>query len=136
MGPSMAILKAAGCSAQESGAGCCGMAGSFGYEAEHYDVSRKIGEERLFPAVNGVSAQTIVSGRRGVVPAADRALHRAQNAAHRRSAGEPDPPGMGMEPACEGERRGLSENREHPWELRLTNKLSKGRRSSDGISKR
>ena len=57
----MAILKAAGCSVQESGAGCCGMAGSFGYEVEHYDVSRKIGEERLFPKVNDVSAQTIVS---------------------------------------------------------------------------
>ena len=37
------------CSCDEAGAGCCGMAGSFGYE--HYDLSRKIGEERLFPAV-------------------------------------------------------------------------------------
>ena len=44
--------RAAGCAATESGAGCCGMAGSFGYEAEHYEVSRKIGEERLFPAVD------------------------------------------------------------------------------------
>lgn len=33
--------------------GCCGMAGSFGYEAEHYDVSMKIGELVLFPAVRG-----------------------------------------------------------------------------------
>jgi Fe-S oxidoreductase len=31
--------------------GCCGMAGSFGYEKEHYDVSMKIGELVLFPAV-------------------------------------------------------------------------------------
>lgn len=31
--------------------GCCGMAGSFGYEKEHYDLSKKIGEEILFPAV-------------------------------------------------------------------------------------
>jgi Fe-S oxidoreductase len=31
--------------------GCCGMAGSFGYEAEHYDVSMKVGELVLFPAV-------------------------------------------------------------------------------------
>jgi FAD/FMN-containing dehydrogenase/Fe-S oxidoreductase len=52
VGPSLGILKAAGCKASESGAGCCGMAGSFGYETEHYEVSRKIGEERLFPAVN------------------------------------------------------------------------------------
>ncbi|MGH2532870.1 MAG: FAD-binding and (Fe-S)-binding domain-containing protein [Thermomicrobiales bacterium] len=61
MGPSMAILKAAGCSATESGAGCCGMAGSFGYEAEHYEVSQKIGEERLFPTVNAASEQTEIA---------------------------------------------------------------------------
>ena len=61
MGPSMAILKSAGCSRQESGAGCCGMAGSFGYEAEHYEVSKKIGEERLFPAVNALDAGTTVA---------------------------------------------------------------------------
>ena len=33
-------------------AGCCGMAGSFGYEKEHYDLSMTIGAEALFPAVN------------------------------------------------------------------------------------
>jgi FAD/FMN-containing dehydrogenase/Fe-S oxidoreductase len=59
--PSMAILKSAGCSATESGAGCCGMAGSFGYEAEHYEVSRKIGEERLFPAVNATKQDTAIA---------------------------------------------------------------------------
>jgi len=32
-------------------AGCCGMAGSFGYEREHYEVSRLVGEQRLFPAL-------------------------------------------------------------------------------------
>jgi FAD/FMN-containing dehydrogenase/Fe-S oxidoreductase len=32
-------------------AGCCGMAGSFGYESEHYEVSRLVGEQRLFPAL-------------------------------------------------------------------------------------
>ena len=31
--------------------GCCGMAGSFGYEKEHYDLSMRIGEERLFAAI-------------------------------------------------------------------------------------
>ena len=31
--------------------GCCGMAGSFGFEREHYDISMKIGEQVLFPAV-------------------------------------------------------------------------------------
>jgi Fe-S oxidoreductase len=41
--------------------GCCGMAGSFGYEKEHYDVSMKIGELVLFPAVRNKSAATIVA---------------------------------------------------------------------------
>jgi Fe-S oxidoreductase len=57
----MAMLAAAGCAAKESGAGCCGMAGSFGYEAEHYDVSRMIGEERLFPAVEAADESTTIS---------------------------------------------------------------------------
>jgi Fe-S oxidoreductase len=61
MGPSMAILNAAGCAAEESGAGCCGMAGSFGYEAEHYDVSRKIGAERLFPKVTEQAPDTVIA---------------------------------------------------------------------------
>lgn len=61
MGPSMTMLQAAGCRVQESGAGCCGMAGSFGYETEHYEVSKKIGEERLFPKVESVNQQTIVA---------------------------------------------------------------------------
>jgi FAD/FMN-containing dehydrogenase/Fe-S oxidoreductase len=41
--------------------GCCGMAGSFGYEREHYDVSMQIGELVLFPAVRGAGADTILA---------------------------------------------------------------------------
>jgi Fe-S oxidoreductase len=41
--------------------GCCGMAGSFGYEKEHYDVSMKIGELVLFPAIRNKSADTIIA---------------------------------------------------------------------------
>src|SRR5690606_9815962 len=41
--------------------GCCGMAGSFGYEAEHYEVSMKIGELRLFPAVRKAEKGTIIA---------------------------------------------------------------------------
>ena len=41
--------------------GCCGMAGSFGYEKEHYDVSMAIGELKLFPAVRKSSAETMIS---------------------------------------------------------------------------
>jgi FAD/FMN-containing dehydrogenase/Fe-S oxidoreductase len=40
--------------------GCCGMAGSFGYEAEHYDISMKVGEDVLFPAVRTAKADTII----------------------------------------------------------------------------
>jgi FAD/FMN-containing dehydrogenase/Fe-S oxidoreductase len=41
-------------------AGCCGMAGSFGYAREHYDVSRAIGERKLFPAVRNKPAGAVV----------------------------------------------------------------------------
>jgi FAD/FMN-containing dehydrogenase/Fe-S oxidoreductase len=39
---------------------CCGMAGSFGYEAEHYDISMKMGEASLLPAVRSASTETLV----------------------------------------------------------------------------
>ena len=39
---------------------CCGMAGSFGYEAEHYDISMKMGEASLLPAVREAAAGTLV----------------------------------------------------------------------------
>jgi Fe-S oxidoreductase len=41
----------AGYTAEEIPSGCCGMAGSFGYEEEHYDLSMKVGELVLFPAI-------------------------------------------------------------------------------------
>ena len=41
-------------------AGCCGMAGSFGYSRDHFDVSRQIGERRLFPAVRNSTPGTAV----------------------------------------------------------------------------
>lgn len=41
--------------------GCCGMAGSFGYEKEHYDLSMQIGELVLFPAVRSQEADTIIA---------------------------------------------------------------------------
>jgi len=45
---------------KEIPSGCCGMAGSFGYEKEHYDVSKKIGEEILFPAIRAMKDGTVV----------------------------------------------------------------------------
>ena len=41
--------------------GCCGMAGSFGYEAEHYEVSMAVGELVLFPAVRKLTADVVVA---------------------------------------------------------------------------
>ena len=41
--------------------GCCGMAGSFGYEREHYALSMKIGELVLFPAVRNLPADVLIA---------------------------------------------------------------------------
>jgi FAD/FMN-containing dehydrogenase/Fe-S oxidoreductase len=45
----------------EVDSGCCGMAGSFGYEAEHYDISIAMAERRLLPAVRKQSKETIIA---------------------------------------------------------------------------
>ena len=51
-GAAMGLLNSLdGVEATEIKSGCCGMAGSFGYEAEHYDISMQIGEMELFPAI-------------------------------------------------------------------------------------
>jgi FAD/FMN-containing dehydrogenase/Fe-S oxidoreductase len=54
--PTVAMLKAAGYEVTEVDSGCCGMAGSFGFEKEHYELSTKIGNRRLAPAVKAVGA--------------------------------------------------------------------------------
>ena len=59
-GPSKATLGLASGEVQEVDSGCCGMAGSFGYEAEHYDVSLAMGERRLLPAVKEASEETTI----------------------------------------------------------------------------
>ncbi len=41
--------------------GCCGMAGAFGYEKEHYDLSMKVGELILFPAIKKLESKSIVA---------------------------------------------------------------------------
>ncbi len=41
-----------GIKVNEINSGCCGMAGAFGYEKKHYDLSQKIGGERLYPAIH------------------------------------------------------------------------------------
>ena len=78
-------------------AGCCGMAGAFGYEREHYEVSMQIGERALFPAVRrspeatvvvtGVSCRQQVEHGTGVRP-----LHLAEFLASALPGGEAHPP--------------------------------------------
>jgi FAD/FMN-containing dehydrogenase/Fe-S oxidoreductase len=48
-------------SVQEIRSGCCGMAGSFGYEKEHYRLSMQIGELDLFPAVRRATSEEIIA---------------------------------------------------------------------------
>ena len=82
MGPTLELLRwLPGCDPVPIDAGCCGMAGSFGYKAEHYDVSMAIGERVLFPALrrepeagvvaSGISCRQQIlhgTGRRGRHP--------------------------------------------------------------------
>ena len=62
--PTRALLsRIPSCTVVDLDAGCCGMAGSFGYAKEHYDVSRQIGERKLLPA-----ARTLAPGAVLVAP--------------------------------------------------------------------
>jgi FAD/FMN-containing dehydrogenase/Fe-S oxidoreductase len=49
------------CTVVDLDAGCCGMAGSFGYASEHYDVSKTIGERRLLPAARAMKPGTLLA---------------------------------------------------------------------------
>jgi FAD/FMN-containing dehydrogenase/Fe-S oxidoreductase len=58
--PTVAALRWAGYDVSEVDSGCCGMAGSFGFEREHYDLSVALGNRRLAPAVKAAPADTVV----------------------------------------------------------------------------
>jgi Fe-S oxidoreductase/FAD/FMN-containing dehydrogenase len=61
LSPAKALLARVA-SVADPDAGCCGMAGSFGYTRDHYDISRRIGERKLFPAIrNRASGAAIVA---------------------------------------------------------------------------
>jgi Fe-S oxidoreductase len=82
-GPSERCLALPGYHVDTVDSGCCGMAGAFGYESEHYDLSVAMAERRLAPAVRAAGAETIIAaagtscraqiadttGRRAVHPA-------------------------------------------------------------------
>jgi FAD/FMN-containing dehydrogenase/Fe-S oxidoreductase len=61
LGPSLSLLRRIpGANVVDLDAGCCGMAGSFGYETKHYEVSRLVGEQRLFPAVRAATPEAVI----------------------------------------------------------------------------
>jgi Fe-S oxidoreductase len=53
-------LSRAGLELESPDSGCCGLAGSFGYEADHYDLSMQIGERVLLPAVRDAPPDVLV----------------------------------------------------------------------------
>lgn len=63
-GKTLSLLENLGYDAKPSDAGCCGMAGGFGYEKEHYDISKAMGECGLFPKIRdlGESERVCVTG--------------------------------------------------------------------------
>ncbi len=59
--PAKALLsRVPGAAVTDLDAGCCGMAGSFGYTRDHYDVSRAIGERKLLPAARARDARSVL----------------------------------------------------------------------------
>ena len=59
----LSLLRRAGYDAEMINAGCCGMAGSFGYEKEHYGLSRAAGEKAVLPALRAApDAEVVVMG--------------------------------------------------------------------------
>ncbi|HTV08028.1 MAG TPA: FAD-linked oxidase C-terminal domain-containing protein [Candidatus Aquilonibacter sp.] len=60
MSPEEHLLREAGLEPEVLDSGCCGLAGSFGYETEHYDISMKIGDRVLFPKVRSADRETVI----------------------------------------------------------------------------
>jgi Fe-S oxidoreductase len=58
--PDVALLARMGLEVEAPDTGCCGMAGAFGFEAGHYEVSMAVGEEVLLPAVRGMERSTLL----------------------------------------------------------------------------
>ncbi|MFY9821047.1 MAG: heterodisulfide reductase-related iron-sulfur binding cluster, partial [Thermoanaerobaculia bacterium] len=60
LGADRSLLEKTGLSFHLLDSGCCGMAGAFGFEEEHYDLSLAIGERVLLPAVREAAAETVI----------------------------------------------------------------------------
>ncbi len=101
------LLEKMGLEVEELDSGCCGMAGGWGYETGHYDVSIACGERKLLPAVRDAAPGTIVvadgfSCRSQIEQTATgrRALHSAQVLSLARRFGPAGPPGSYPERAA------------------------------------
>ena len=60
MDAELALLKRMCVDTETIDSGCCGMAGSFGFAADHYEVSMRIGDRMLLPAVRAQDPETLV----------------------------------------------------------------------------
>jgi Fe-S oxidoreductase len=80
----VALLKSAGATVEPIQAGCCGMAGPFGFEADKFDVSKAIAYDSLLPAVKAADSMTLIvadgfSCREQIAQLSDRkAMHFAE----------------------------------------------------------
>jgi len=99
-GPDEQLLQKMGVEVEVLDAGCCGMAGGWGYETGHYDVSVACGERALLPKVRRASADTLLLADgfscRSQIEQCDtgrRALHAGQVLALARLHGPAGPPG-------------------------------------------
>jgi FAD/FMN-containing dehydrogenase/Fe-S oxidoreductase len=99
-GPEKKLLERMGAEVEELDAGCCGMAGGWGYESGHYDVSVACGERVLLPKIREAPADTLLVADgfscRSQIEQADtgrRALHLGQVLALARGFGPAGPPG-------------------------------------------
>ncbi len=59
-GSEIALLRGAGATVEAIQAGCCGMAGPFGFEADKFEVSKAIAQDGLLPAVQSAAAETLI----------------------------------------------------------------------------
>ena len=60
MDAEVALLKRMGVEFDQLDSGCCGMAGAFGFAADHYEVSQRVGERVLLPTVRAADQDTVV----------------------------------------------------------------------------
>jgi Fe-S oxidoreductase len=55
-----AVLRRIGLDLEHPDSGCCGMAGAFGFQKEHYDVAMRVGERVILPAVREAALDTLI----------------------------------------------------------------------------